>query len=140
VYGLAGSIGGKAFVKVSSGSLPVFVPMLVAFTYLLTVWSPTEEEAARLLRGLAIVGLLYAFFNAIANAGASFITAKTYRNSKVLYIAMGIAAAVSARRRAILLALVVLAGFIFATYPSGTDAVVIVTVLTTWFITKPRGS
>ncbi len=74
-YGLAGSIYGKAFGKVSSGALPVFVPMLVAFTYLLTIWSPTEEEAARLLRGLAVVGLLYSFFNAIANAGASFIAA-----------------------------------------------------------------
>jgi hypothetical protein len=139
-YGMAGSILGKIGGAAPSGALPVFAPMLVAFVYLLTVSNPTEEEAWRLLRGLAFVGLVYAFFNALANAGASFITPKTYRNSKVLYIAMGIAAAISARRRKVLLALVLLAGFIFATYPSGTDAVVFVTGVATWFITKPRGS
>jgi hypothetical protein len=139
-YGLAGSIYGRMTGNVASGAIPVFVPMLIAFTYLVTLSGPTEDEARRLIRGLAVVGLVYAFFNAVANAGASFITPKTYRNSKVLYVAMGIAAAIAARRKLVTLALLVLAAFIFVSYPSGTDAVVIVTSLATWFITKPRGS
>jgi O-Antigen ligase len=140
VYGLAGSIYGRAAGNVASGAVPVFVPMLIAFTYLATLSGPTEEEAVRLVRGLAVVGLVYAFFNAVANAGASFVTPKTYRNSKILYVAMGIAAAIAARRKVVTLGLLVLAAYIFVSYPSGTDAVVIVTALTTWFITKPRGS
>jgi O-Antigen ligase len=139
-YGLAGSVYGRVTGDVTSGAVPVFVPMLIAFTYLATLSGPTEEEAVRLVRGLAVVGLVYAFFNAVANAGASFIAPKTYRNSKILYVAMGIAAAISSRRKMVTLALFVLAAFIFLSYPSGTDAVVIVTALATWFITKPRGS
>jgi hypothetical protein len=139
-YGLAGSVYGRMTGSVASGAVPVFVPMLIAFTYLVTLSAPTEEEAIRLIRGLALVGLVYAFFNAVANAGASFITPKTYRNSKVLYVAMGIAAGIASRRKLLTLALLVLAAFIFVTYPSGTDAVVIVTAVATWFVTKPRGS
>jgi len=140
VWGILGSLYGKHHDHTTSGALPVFAPMLIAFTYLLAETPPTDRECWRILNGLSIVGLVYAFMNAVANAGASFVAAKTYRNSKILYVVMGVAATYQLRRRWRLLAMLLLAGFIFATYPSGTDVVVTVVGLATWFFTKPRGS
>src|SRR5215467_6347603 len=86
MWGILGSLYGKAHDHTASGALPVFMPMIVAFTYLLADTAPTPRECVRILNGLSIVGVVYAFMNSIANAGAGFIAAKTYRNSKILYV------------------------------------------------------
>jgi hypothetical protein len=54
----------------------------------------------KVLRALAMIGLLYTLMNALANSGlaTSIIAAKVYRNSQVFFIFMGIAAAISAKR------------------------------------------
>ena len=140
VWGIVGSLYGKHHDHTASGALPVFVPMLIAFTYLLAETPPTDRECLRILNGISIIGVVYAFMNSIANAGAHFIAAKTYRNSKILYVTMGISATYQLRRRRRLLLMLLLAGFIFVTYPSGTDVVVTVVGLATWFFTKPAGS
>src|SRR5262245_11591198 len=140
-YGLAGSVYGRVVLHEQSGSLPVFLPMVIAFSYLATTWQLREDEARHVTRSLAIVGLVYAFFNALANlGGAGFIAPKTYRNSKVLYVALGVVAAWVSKRRVIFTLLLVLAGIIFVTYRSGTNAVVILVTLVAVFVTKPGGS
>jgi O-antigen ligase len=93
-----------------------------------------------------VVGFVYAFLNALANLSTisssfpHFIAPKTYRNSKVLYVAMGAAAAWVSRRRVLFALIVVFAGIIFFTYRSGTGAVVILVTLVSFFVTKPGGS
>jgi O-antigen ligase len=140
VWGIVGSLYGKHHDHTTSGALPVFVPMILAFTYLLAETPPTDRECLRILNGISIIGVVYAFMNSLANAGAHFIAAKTYRNSKILYVTMGISASYQLRRRRRLVIMLLLAAFIFATYPSGTDVVVTVVGLATWFFTKPAGS
>ena len=141
LYGITGSLYGRLVLHEKTGALTVFIPMLIAFTYLFTTWQITEDEAHRVTRGLALVGLVYAILNALANLSAvSFIAPKTYRNSKVLYVALGVAAAWVARRRAIFALLLVVSAVIFLTYRSGTNAVVVLVTLVTLFVTKPAGS
>ena len=135
LLGLSGAIYGTFVRHTSSTTLPVFLPMTIAFAYLLTLQEPSDRELRKLLRGLALIGLLYTFMNALANSGlaSSIVAAKVYRNSEVFFIFMGIAAALSAKRRLVLSLTVVLGVFVFLTYPSGTDVVVtLVTVLTFW--------
>lgn len=142
LLGLLGAIYGTFILHTSSTTLPAFLPMTVAFAYLVTVQEPTDRELRKLLRGLALIGLLYVFMNALANSGfaSSLIAAKVYRNSEVFFIFLGIAAAISTKRWVVLSLIVVLGMFVFLTYPSGTDVVVtLVTVLTFW-ITRPGAS
>ena len=145
-YGLLGSLYGRLRLHETSGALPVFLPMIVAFTYLFATWQMTEDEADRITRRLAWIGLVYAFLNVLANlsvlstAFPRFIAPKTYRNSKVFFVALGAAAAWTSRRRPAFACLLVLATIVFVTYRSGTNAVVFLVTLLTFFVTKPRGS
>jgi hypothetical protein len=145
-YGIVGSAYGRLFLHTRTGALTVFVPMTIAFSYLFTTWQLTEDEANRITRGLAIVGLAYAIMNTLANLSAvsssfpHFIAPKTYRNSKVLYVALGATAAWVSKRRAVFAMIMVCAAIIFFTYRSGTNAVVVLVTLVSFFITKPSGS
>ncbi|MCL4368853.1 MAG: O-antigen ligase family protein [Actinobacteria bacterium] len=143
LYGLAGAVYGDAFRHTQSTALPVFLPMILAFAYLAVIHKPTQVEARTIIRWLAVVGLVYAVTNAVANTGMfhSLLAAKSYRNSKVFFIYMGVVAAFLSRRRLVLAAILCLLGFIFATYPSGTDVVVtVVTTLTLWATQPGRSS
>jgi hypothetical protein len=140
-YGIVGSAYGRLFLHTRTGALTVFIPMTIAFSYLFTSWQLTEDEANGISRGLAVVGLAYAIMNALANLSAvSFIAPKTYRNSKVLYVALGAAAAWVSKRRVLFALIMVCAAIIFFTYRSGTNAVVVLVTLVSFFITKPSGS
>jgi hypothetical protein len=140
-YGIIGSAYGRLFLHTRTGALTVFIPMTIAFSYLFTTWQLTEDEANRITRGLAVVGLAYAFLNALANLSAvHFIAPKTYRNSKVLYVALGASAAWVSKRRVMFATIMVLAAIIFVTYRSGTNAVVVLVSLVSFFVTKPSGS
>ncbi len=142
LYGLAGAIYGAAFRHTHSTALPIFIPMLVGFTYLGTVHRPTDAEVGKLLRGLAWVGLIYTLMNAFANTGVvhAVLAANSYRNSKVLFILTGISAAINLRKRALLAVMIALAAFVYATYPSGTDAAVTLVAIITFWMTKPGRS
>ena len=142
VFGLSGAIYGTFVLHTSSTTLPVFLPMTVAFTYLVTLQAFTDQELRKLLRALALIGLLYVFMNALANSGlaSSIIAAKVYRNSQVFFIFLGIAAAISAKRWVVLSLILVLGAFVFASYPSGTDVVVTFVAILTLWITRPRAS
>ena len=142
LVGLSGAIYGTFVLHTKSTTLPVFLPMTVAFAYLVTLQKPSEQELRRLLRSLALIGLLYTFMNALANSGlaSSIIAAKVYRNSQVFFIFMGIVAAISTKRWIVLSLTVGFGVFVFLTYPSGTDVVVAAVTVVTFWVTRPKAS
>lgn len=142
IFGGVGSAFGRVFLHTSSTALPIFVPMTMAFLYLFTREDPTEDEVRKILLALAAVGLLYVFMNAVANSGAipALQASRTYRNAQVMYVALGFAAVLFTRRGLRLGAFLLLAGFVFATYPSATSGLVAFSTLMTFFATRPHGT
>ncbi|MGZ7081515.1 MAG: hypothetical protein ACXVJT_19055, partial [Thermoanaerobaculia bacterium] len=142
IFGGVGSAFGRVFLHTSSTALPIFVPMTMAFLYLFTREDPTEDEVRKILFALAAVGLLYVFMNAVANSGAipTLQASRTYRNAQVMYVALGFAAVMFTRRHVRLGVFVLLAAFVFATYPSATSMLVAFSTLMTFFATRPHGT
>ena len=142
LFGGVGSVCGRLFLHTSSTALPIFIPMAMAFLYLLTLEQPTEDETRKILQAIAAIGLLYVLLNALANAGLAptLKASRSYRNADVMYIALGFAALMFGRWRAPLVVLSLLAVFVFVTYPSATAAMVMLVTLVTIFATRPRGS
>ncbi len=141
-FGLLGSVYGRLHLHTVSTALPIFVPMPMAFLYLLTVESPTESEVRKILRAIALVGLLYVVLNAVANSGLapSLGASRSFRNAKSMYIGLGFTATLMTGRRGRVLLFAVLTGYVFKTYPSATAAMVAMTTLVTLFLTRPSGT
>src|SRR5712691_3648259 len=146
IFVLLGSVTGKLFRHTPDSALSISIPMTVAFVYLWTVERESEEEAGQLLRALAWIGFLYICLNALANSGHGpqfFVQASgksAFRNSQILYVALGFAAAISARHWGRLAILLGLGAIIFLGYPSGTSAVVALVTVTSLYMTRPRAS
>lgn len=142
LFGLGGALYGRIFLQTKSTAIPAFLPLAIGFLYLLVLRQPTEEEARRLLRAIAWVGLLYVALNAMANVDLlpGLRSARNYRNAQVMYVALGGAATLLIGRRARLAAFVVLAFVVFRTYPSATFTIVAFAAVVTLFVTRPAGS
>jgi hypothetical protein len=142
IYGLGGTLYGSLFYHTHSTAFPIFIPMVIAFLYLWTLEAMTEHEARGLVRLLAWLGLIYASFNAVAQSGRApeIYASRSYRNAKVLFIAMGIAASVNAKRFIKLGLILALAMYIFLAYPSATSALIALVMLVTLFVTRPKAS
>jgi O-antigen ligase len=142
VIGLIGSIYGRVQLGTGSTALPVFVPMVIAFLYLLTLEDPTEAEVRKILVAIATIGLLYVALNAVANSGfaSALREARSFRNSKVLYIALGFTAILMMKQRFRLFVFVCLSIYVFLSYPSATSAMVSLTALISMFVTRNEGS
>lgn len=142
LIGLAGSVYGKAQLGTTSTALPVFIPMSIAFVYLFTLDEPTDEEAWRLLKAIAIIGLAYAVLNALANAQVIGLLRanRNYRNSMSMFAALAFASTFVIGRRRWMVGLLFLFGVAFVFYPSATFALVALTTLVTFFVTRPVAS
>ncbi|MEO8292233.1 MAG: O-antigen ligase family protein [Actinomycetota bacterium] len=140
--GLLGSVYGRLELGTGSTALPVFVPMLVAFLYLFTLETPTEGQVRKILFAIAAIGLLYVALNALANSGYAPLLreSRSFRNSKVLYVALGFMAILMAKQRSRLFVFACLAVYVFLSYPSATAAMVSLTTLITMFVTRRGGS
>ena len=139
--GLLGSIYGRLFLNTDTSAFPIFLPMLIGLLYLATTQPVTRAEAARLLRALSNIGLLYVLLHALASAGAfDSWTFESFGHWKAFLIAMAIAAAIERRRALRTLGLSILAVYIFARYPAGTYVLVLVVTALTMFVTRPRAS
>src|SRR5207253_6383949 len=57
LWGLTGTTYGLLFLGTTDTMRPVFIPMLIAPLYLWTLSAPSEDEAGRILRALAAIGL-----------------------------------------------------------------------------------
>ncbi|MBA3690608.1 MAG: O-antigen ligase family protein [Actinobacteria bacterium] len=142
ILGLLGSVYGRLQLGTGSTALPVFVPMLIAFLHVFTLEDPTEGEVRKLLIAIAAIGLLYVALNALANSGYAPMLqeSRSFRNSKVLYIALGFVAILMAKQRFRLFLFICLAVYVFLSYPSATSAMVSLTTLITMFVTRRGGS
>jgi hypothetical protein len=142
LFGLIGSIYGRVHLHTVTTALPMFVPMIIAFLYLLMLEDPTPEEVRRVLFALGSIGLLYVFLNAVANSGVipSLKASRTYRNAEFMYVAMGFAALVVAKRWSRVWLFGALAVVVLVTYPSATSALVVLVTLVTFFVTRPHGA
>lgn len=140
IFGLGGSLIGVAFLGTVENARPVFLPMMVAFLYLLTTEDPTDREVSKTLSWLSVIALAYTAMNAFVNLGLlpGLSAFKQYRNASVAVIALAVGSAyvLGARRR---LALVlVLSAAIFITYPSATSVLVGASIVLTVYITGKR--
>jgi len=142
LFGGIGSIYGRIHLHTSTTALPIFLPMAIAFLYLLTLEEPTEEEVRKILFAIGSIGLLYVFLNAVANSGISpgLKASRTYRNAEFMYVAMGFAALVVAKRWPRVIVFSFLAVVVLVTYPSATSALVVLITFVTFFATRPHGT
>lgn len=142
LFGGIGSIYGRIHLHTSTSALPIFLPMVIAFLYLLTLEDPTEEEVRKILFAVGAIGLLYVFLNAVANSGISpsLKASRTYRNAEFMYVAMGFAALVAAKRWARVIVLSLLTVVVLVTYPSATSALVVLITFVTLLATRPQGT
>ena len=98
VFGLGGSLIGVALLGTVENARPVFLPMMVAFLYLLTTEDPTDREVSTTLSWLSLIATAYTAMNALVNLGLlpGLLLFKQYRNASVAVVAL----AVGDRRRA----------------------------------------
>ena len=142
VWGLTGTTYGLLFLGTTDTMRPVFIPMLIAPLYLWTLTVPSEDEAGRILRALAAIGVVYVVLNVVVNADVvpGLLSYKHFRNSDVLYVVIAVVAAIVLRRWFVTALLLLMAVFIFKTYPSLTSALVAMVTVLTLFVTRPRAS
>ena len=96
VFGLGGSLIGVAFLGTVENSRPIFLPMMVAFLFLLTTEDPTDREVSKTLSWLSLIATAYTAMNALVNLGVlpGLLVFKQYRNASVAMVALAVATAV----------------------------------------------
>lgn len=142
VIGLLGTIYGIFVRGTPQTALPIFAPMLIAFLYLGCLEEPTGQEARALLRGVEWLGVLYIALGAVVNWGLvpGLIEYRQFRNASLLFVALGLAAAVTQQHWGRAMLILGLWAVVFAAYPSGTSALVLLTVALTLLMVPLRPS
>lgn len=142
VFGLGGSLIGVAFLGTVENARPIFLPMMVAFLFLLTTEDPTDREVSKTLSWLSLIATAYTAMNALVNLGVlpGLIVFKQYRNASVAMVALAVATAVVLGNRRRLAVVLVLSAVIFVTYPSATSVLVGASIVLTFYLTGPRSS
>lgn len=142
IFGLGGSLIGVALLGTVENARPVFLPMMVAFLYLLTIDDPTDREVSTTLNWLSWIATAYTAMNAIVNLQLlpGLLLFKQYRNASVSMVALAVATAVVLGNRRRLALVLALAAVIFVTYPSATSVLVGASVVLTFYITGKRSS
>ena len=142
VFGLGGSLIGVAFLGTVENARPIFLPMMVAFLYLLTTEDPTDREVSKGLSWLSLIATAYTVMNALVNLGLlpGLLAFKQYRNASFAMVALAVATAYVLGKRKRLLLVLTLAAIIFVTYPSATSVLVGASVLLTFYLTGVRSS
>jgi O-Antigen ligase len=139
VFGICGAVVGAVVLHAHATTLPVFLPMAIAFLYLGTLDPLSDDEVLKLLRALAIIGSVYICLNALVNAHlVPGVDAKQYRNASLLFMALGLGGTIVLRWWRWLAVLVLLEMYVFATYPSGTTVLVVCAIVLTFAMTAPR--
>lgn len=141
-FGLCGTAYGVIFRGTANSARPIFLPMIIAPLYLATMEDPTDEEAFRLLRAIAWIGSLYVCLNAFVNSGlvGRLLAYQQYRNASLAIAALGIGATIVLKKWVRLGLLLLLAGYVFSTYPSATTLLVAISTILTLFVTRRPGT
>jgi hypothetical protein len=142
IFGLGGSLIGVAFLGTVENARPIFLPMMVAFLYLLTTEDPTDREVSKAMSWLSLIATGYTIMNALVNLGVlpGLLQFKQYRNASVAMVAIAVATAFLLGKRRRLLFVLALAAIIFVTYPSATSVLVGASVVLTFYLTGVRSS
>ncbi len=142
VFGLAGSTYGTVVAHTATTTRPLFLPMGLAFLYLLVLDSPTDEETARILRALLWITALYVLLAAVVNIGLmpSLLKFRQYRNAQFAFVTGGLAAAFVLRRWWLLAVLAALEVVNFVGYPSATSVLGLLAMIGTLYMTGARAS
>ncbi len=142
LMGLAGSLYASMIQGSGTSARVVFLPLSLAILYLLVLRSPTDDECKRILLAITLVGALYLLVAALVNSGVlpDLAKYKQFRNAQFTFVMFGIAGAIVARRRWLLVALCGLEAANFAAYPSATSILCVIATIVTFSVTKPRAS
>ena len=142
LFGLGGALIGVTFLGTEQNARPVFLPMMVAFLYLVTTQDPTDREISKMLNWLSLIATGYAAMNALVNLQVfpGLLQFKQYRNASVAMVALAVATAIVLGNRRRLIFVLVLAAIIFVTYPSATSVLVGASVVLTFYLTGRRAS
>jgi hypothetical protein len=142
LIGLTGTIYGILVRGTPQTALPIFAPMLIAFLYMGCLEEPTGQEARTLLRGVEWLGILYIALGAVVSWGLipGLIEYRQFRNASLLFVALGFAAAATQRHWGRAILILALWAIVFAAYPSGTSALVLLTVASTLLMVPLRPS
>jgi hypothetical protein len=142
LIGLTGTIYGILVRGTPQTALPIFAPMLIAFLYMGCLEEPTGQEARALLRGVEWLGILYIALGAVVSWGLipGLIEYRQFRNASLLFVALGFAAAATQRHWGRAILILALWAIVFAAYPSGTSALVLLTVALTLLMVPLRPS
>jgi O-antigen ligase len=139
--GLVGTVYGMSVKGTTATAFAVFLPMSLAFLYLGTMQTITDQEARTLLRLVATAGSVYICLNALVNGGLiPGVDANQYRNASLIFTALGFGATIILRRWLRLFVLLGLEAFVLVTYPSGTSVLVAIAIAITFAMTAPRPS
>jgi O-antigen ligase len=140
-YGLAGTLFGILRLGTEATTLPIFLPMTIGFLHLGALGDMTDREARLLLRGLEWLGILYLTLAAVVGSGIvpGLAEYRQFRNASLVFVALGIGAAIGQRHGIRALLILLLWGLSFSYYPSGTSVLVALAVVFTLFMvpTKP---
>jgi O-antigen ligase len=141
LFGLIGTLYGIFVRHTSATSLPIFSSMTLAFLYLPIHGRLTEGDAARLLRAIERVALLYMVLNAVVSAGAipGLYEFRQFRNASLIFVGLGLAATIVFRHWGRLLLLLAMWALSFSIYPSGTSVLIALTIAVSLLITD-RGN
>src|SRR3989442_6133840 len=99
-YGLAGALYGKLSLHAQSSALPIFAPMVIGILPLVVTEPVTNEDAARLLQAISLIGFVYVLLHAVVDTGisAAILNADSFRHYKAFLLVLAWMAAWSMRQ------------------------------------------
>jgi hypothetical protein len=134
-YGLLGTLYGRFALGTVNGTLPLIGPMVIACLPPVRNRGPADWRLG--LRTLAAAGTVFALGSGLSRLGVLPATQIDVLNhEKAFVVVLGIAAALAARDRWLVLASLAAAAFAFSTYPAATYLVAAVTALGTLLLAR----
>ena len=135
-YGFVGTVYGRLVFDTENGTLPLVGPLVIACLPPVRNWTARQDWRLG-LRVLAAVCALFAVCSGLARMGVLPEThIEVLNHEKAFLVVLGIAAAVSARDRLLVLATVGAAVFAFIQYPAATYPLAVAVALGTFVLVR----
>ena len=131
VYGLIGTFYGRLVLGTANGSLPLIGPLVIACLPAVRDWGPAPQWRL----GLRIVGAACALFAVLSGLARMGVLPETQvdvlNHEKAFLVVLGIAAALAARDRLLIVVTTAAAVFAFVQYPAATYPLAVLVALGT---------
>jgi hypothetical protein len=135
-YGLIGTFYGRLVLGTANGSLPLIGPLVIACLPPVRDWGPAPQWRL----GLRVVAATCALFGVLSGLARLGVLPETQvdvlNHEKAFLVVLGIAAAIAARDRLLLLLAASAAIFAFLQYPAATYLLAVVVALGTVVLTR----